>query len=196
MTSSLLPVCIYRNFLNGRKCHLRRLQVEFLENGLSEGRPILHTYRGQLSSQTCWILRRQLLSVGCKMQLGTAQMCVKRVRLAYRCIIWSRFEARSPVMTHWIWLNVCRYCKVEWHGVLSSPTNWWVSGLLVVYIYERFKMGNATVVLASDPVQGQMLAQNLAHGKIQYWWLSFVWWQSLTAEVQHCRMVSETLTLT
>ena len=68
------------------------------------------------------------------MQLSSAQKCIKRVRVrqAYRCIIQSRFDARSPVMTHRIWLNVCRDCKVEWCSVLPSPTNWWASCCLML----------------------------------------------------------------
>ena len=44
---------------------------------------------------------------------GRLQKCIKRVRPALRRIIRSRFGARSLVMTQWIWLDVCRDCKVE-----------------------------------------------------------------------------------
>ena len=50
----------------------------------------------------------------------------QRLQPAKRSIIRSRFDAWSPVMTHWIW----RDCKVEWRGVLRSPTEWWVSCLI------------------------------------------------------------------
>ena len=41
---------------NYRKCHLRRLWVEFLQNGLREDHKIiLSTYRAQLVSWMCWI---------------------------------------------------------------------------------------------------------------------------------------------
>ena len=56
---------------NCRKCRFRWLQVEFLEKGLSEDQ-----------EQICQIWQYQLLPVGCKMQLDTAQKCVRWVRPA------------------------------------------------------------------------------------------------------------------
>ena len=38
-----------------RKCRGRRIQVEFLKNGLSEDHKILRSYCGQPASQTCRI---------------------------------------------------------------------------------------------------------------------------------------------
>ena len=42
--------CIKRDLF--RKCRLRRLRVEFLENGVSKDQDILSTYRGELAPQT------------------------------------------------------------------------------------------------------------------------------------------------
>ena len=41
-TGQLLPASVCGGSKNGRKCRLRRLRVEFLENGLSEGHEMLH----------------------------------------------------------------------------------------------------------------------------------------------------------
>ena len=68
----------------------------------------------------------------CKMQLCIAQRWVKLVRPALRRMIQSRFEARSPVMTRWILLNVCQDCKIEWRWALPNSTNWWASCLRCV----------------------------------------------------------------
>ena len=38
-----------------RKCRLRGLRVEFIENGLSEDHEILYAYRGQSAAKTCQI---------------------------------------------------------------------------------------------------------------------------------------------
>ena len=47
-----------------------------------QGSRNLQARRGQSASQTCGIWRCYLFLVGCKMQLNTAQKCIKRVRLA------------------------------------------------------------------------------------------------------------------
>ena len=53
----VLPAGSYRRSKNGRKCRIRQLWVEFLQNSLTEDHGISRTYRGQLASQTCRIWR-------------------------------------------------------------------------------------------------------------------------------------------
>ena len=66
-----------------RNCRLRRLQVEFLEKGVSEDHQISHSSRRKPAPQICWIRHHYLLPIGCKIQLNIAQKwCVIRVRLA------------------------------------------------------------------------------------------------------------------
>ena len=63
-----------------RPCRLRRLQGEFLENGLGDDHQISQDCRGPLAPQISSILCHSLLLVSCKMQLNTAQKwCVKRL---------------------------------------------------------------------------------------------------------------------
>ena len=118
---------------NGRKCRLRRLQVEYMENGLSDGHAILHTYRGHPVSQTsCRIWRHQLLSAGCKMQLSTAQKCAKRVGPAKWRIIRSRF-GQDP--WHWHtdfdWTSA-EIVKLSGAAFCLAPP---IGGLLVIITY-------------------------------------------------------------
>ena len=81
MHTDLIDICTR---YDATSC-FRWLQVEFLENGLCEYQQILHAYRGQSAPQTCWIWCHQLLPVGCKTQLNTAQKCVKWVRADQEC---------------------------------------------------------------------------------------------------------------
>ena len=66
----VLPVSIYRSSKNARKCSIRRLRVEFLENGLSVDHEILRSCRTQSATQTCRIWHDWLLLVDCKIQLN------------------------------------------------------------------------------------------------------------------------------
>ena len=126
----LLAVDIYEVRKNGRKFRLPRLRVEFLENGKSEGHKILNADLGTAGLTNL----PGVTSLAASSRLQNAikyctkvAKCVKRVRTALRRIIRSRFDARSPVMTHWIWPNVSRDCKVECRAVLPCPANWWAS---------------------------------------------------------------------
>ena len=66
---------------NCRKYRLRRLQVDFIEKGLSEDHQISQVVGDNWSPQICRIWHRYLLPVDCKMQLNTAEKwCVKWVR--------------------------------------------------------------------------------------------------------------------
>ena len=65
-----------------QKCHLRQLQVEFLENGFNRVSHNFTRLSGTVHSapQTYWIWRCLPFPVGCKMHLKTVQQCVKYVR--------------------------------------------------------------------------------------------------------------------
>ena len=63
----LLSVGSY-SYKNRGKCHLRRLQVECLDKVFCEDHQISVGCRGQIAPRNCWILRRQFLPAGCKMQ--------------------------------------------------------------------------------------------------------------------------------
>ena len=53
--------------------------------------------------------------------------CVSVADGTYIWIIITRMSFVSVQITHWIWLNVCWDCNVEWRSVLPSPTNWQAS---------------------------------------------------------------------
>ena len=84
---------------NCRKCRLRRLWLEFLQNGFNEDDEIVCTCWGQSASQTCRIGHNWLLLVGCKMQLNTAQRCVRWVWPANSRITRPLFNVDSPNCT-------------------------------------------------------------------------------------------------
>ena len=142
---------------NCRKCHLRWLRVTFLENGFCEDNKILQTYQGRLGSEICRTRRHQLLPVGCKIQLNTAQKCVKRVqstkesinltivlrRITYfymdihADIVYSHTEYDLTSYLRSAFIEVpkngrkCRiqrlWVEFQWRGVLPGSTNWWAS---------------------------------------------------------------------
>ena len=83
-----------------RKRRLRRLLVEFRENGLSEDHQILQAYREQTAPQSCRTRHHYLLPVCYKVHLNTAQKCVKLVRLAKSRIIRPPFNLKSPTKSY------------------------------------------------------------------------------------------------
>ena len=103
---------------------MRLLWVEFLENDFSADHEILHAYREQSAPQNAWNDITSCFRPGA----NATNYCTKVRKTGF-----GRHEAHNSVtigskftsMTHWNWQNVCRDCRVEWCGVLPSPTNWW-----------------------------------------------------------------------
>ena len=97
--TSCCPVGIYGSSKNGLKCRMRRLWIEFAQNGLSKDQEYVHAFRRQSVIYTCWIWHGQLLPAGCKLQLNTACKYVKLDCPATSRIVKLLFNVQSPNFT-------------------------------------------------------------------------------------------------
>ena len=82
--------------------YFRSAFMEVLENVISKCHKILNTHRRQLASQTGRIWQHELLPVGFKMQLGTAQKCVTgaaSIKAHNSITVWHKIESNDSLNT-------------------------------------------------------------------------------------------------